>query len=78
MKKENIENRIKDTKELVDAKLKEGKENINNRAQTIKMSSEEFTKQIKEKIKKKSIFHRRLLEAFPNLKANMKFKKNKK
>lgn len=75
--KQNLNIKIKDTKANVDNKLKESKINLNNRVSNIKLTSEERTKQIRERMKEKSIFHRRLVDAFPNLETKVKIKAKK-
>ncbi len=73
-----LDYRIKDTKNVVNNIIKESKNTLNEKVENFKISSEEFTKQIKSKVMKKSIFHRRLLDAFPNLKANVIIKEKDK
>ena len=57
----------------INIKLQESKEKI-------KISSEEFTKQVRERFKNKSLLKSRLIDAFPNLKIQDKinYKKDKK
>lgn len=75
--KQNFDTKIQDAKTNVDNIIKERKMNLNNKVSNIKLTSEEVTKQIKERMQNKSIFHRRLIDAFPDLKTKSKSKKKK-
>lgn len=75
--KMKINEKIKEAKEIINLKQKESKENIEEKIEHIKISSEEFTKQIKEKFKQKSLLKSRLIDAFPSLRIEDKFKDKK-
>lgn len=66
--KEKINFKIQDAKKNIEQKQKESKENFDQKIQNIKISSEEFTKQVKERFKSKSLLKSRLIDAFPSLK----------
>ena len=73
--KEKINEKIQEAKENLELKQKESKENLEQRIERIKVSSEEFTKQVKERFKNKSLLKSRLIDAFPDLKIEEKFEK---
>lgn len=75
--KQNLNAKLQDTKTNVNNIIKESKINLNNKVSNIKLNSEEFTKQVKERMKDKSIFHRRLVDAFPDLETRIKLKTKK-
>lgn len=77
--KKLLEYSVMKRKEELESFQKNSKAKIENKIQSIKLSSEEFNKQVKENFKNKSILNKRLMEAFPNLqiKANSKKNKNK-
>lgn len=76
--KNEMDEKIKLAKDRIEQKQKESKENFEQRVQTIKLSSEEFTKKVRESFKNKSLLKGRLVDAFPNLKIMDKRKNNKK
>lgn len=75
--KEDLEMKIKDAKTNVDNIIKEKRIDLENKVSSIKLSSEEFTKQIKDRMQNKSILHKRLIEAFTNVKTKIKLKNKK-
>ena len=70
--KEKINEKIRETKESIEQKQKISKENIEQKIENIRISSEEFTNQVKERFKNKSILKGRLIDAFPDLKIDEK------
>lgn len=86
MKRAEYELKQKEQKQIVSNIVKNKKEffeevsknKIDNTMKNIKLTSEEFTKQVKESFKKKSILRNRLMDAFPSLEIKkFKDKKNK-
>lgn len=86
MKRAEYELKQKEQKQILSSIVKNKKEffeqlskdRIDNTLENIKMTSEEFTKQIKESFKKKSILKNRLMDAFPSLEIkNLKDKRDK-
>jgi uncharacterized membrane protein len=75
--KNALENTIKKRKDDLESFQKTSKELIGSKFKNIKMSSEEFNNQIKNKFKKKSLLSKRLMDAFPNLEIKPKVKKTK-
>lgn len=86
-KRAEYELKQKEQKQIVSSIVKNKKElfeeisknKIDNTMKNIKLTSEEFTKQVRANFKKKSILRNRLMNAFPSLEIkNLKDKKNKK
>ncbi len=86
MKRAEYELKQKEQKQILSSIVNSKKEffeevsknKIDSTMKNIKLTSEEFTKQVKESFKKKSILKNRLMEAFPSLEIrNLKDKKNK-
>lgn len=75
--KKLLEYSVKKRKEDFESFQRDSKAKIENKIQSIKLSSEEFNKQVKESFKNKSILNKRLMEAFPNLQIKAKSNKNK-
>ncbi len=76
--KKLLEYSVKKRKEELESFQKTSKAKLESKIQSIKFSSEEFNKQVKESFKNKSILNKRLIEAFPDLQIKAKIKKNKK
>lgn len=88
LRKTNLENKQKESKEIIENKIHKtkeefeeiqrvSKEKIENTIKNIKETSEEFSKQVKERFSSQSWLKRRLMEAFPEMKVN-NTKKDKK
>lgn len=82
LKKAQFEMKQKESKEILNRSIKKTKteyedykERIDNRLKNIKVSSEEFTKQVVDKFKKESALRKRLMEAFPKLEVKERKKK---
>ena len=82
LKKAQFEMKQEETKEVLNRSIKKKKteyedykERIDTRIKNIKLTSEEFTKQIVSRFKEKSILRKRLMEAFPKLEVKEKHKK---
>lgn len=87
LKKKEFETKKKESKEIINRKIqqtkeelqKSSKETVETAIKNIKMSSEEFSKRVRNKFSSKSLLNRRLMNAFPSMKVNKpKEKKNKK
>lgn len=72
--KETINNKIQKTKEELQ---RSSKETVESALKNIKMSSEEFSKRVRNRFSSQSLLKRRLMNAFPHMKVN-KPKDNKK
>lgn len=70
-----INQKVQSGKENIQRKIKESKDELSNTIKHITLSQEETNKKIKNIFAKKSIFHKRLTEAFPTLKVNFKVNK---
>ena len=66
-----IDQKVKDSKENIYKKLEERKIDLSNTIKNITITQEEIEKKIKNIFFKKSIFHKRLTQAFPTLKINL-------
>ena len=66
-----IDQKVKDSKENIYKKLEERKIDLSNTIKNITITQEEIEKKIKNIFSKKSIFHKRLTQAFPTLKINL-------
>ena len=75
--KEKMNMKMKDARSIIEQRQKESKKNLDEKMQNIRISSEEFTKEVKERFKNKSFLKSRLIDAFPDLKIEEKihFKK---
>ncbi len=70
--KELISTKIQVAKNTIEEKQKLSKETLEYKIQNLKLSSEELTKQVKERFKNKSFLKSRLIDAFPSLKITSK------
>ncbi len=71
-----INQKVQNSKETIQRKIEESKNDLSNKIKHITMTQEEAEQKIKNVFAKKSIFHKRLTEAFPSLKINLKTNKN--
>lgn len=79
VKRMKIENTEKSARINIESKIKNIQENskqtVEKTFQKLKISSEEFSKQVKNRFSSKSFLNRRLMNAFPNMKVNKPEKK---
>ena len=73
-----IDKKVQNSNENISKRIDEGKSNFTNTIKNIVNTQEELEKKIKNIFSKKSIFHRRLTQAFPTLKIDLETLKNKK
>ena len=73
-----IDKKIQNHRENISKRIDEGKTSFTNTIKNIANTQEEIEKKIKNIFSEKSIFHKRLTQAFPNLKIDIEAYKNKK